>query len=71
VLNHDVLAEQVHNIALETTIYEGAGGPVVVPDNSEHKPAFGDFSTPLHLSPRESTGQVGPHGSDHSISMRN
>ncbi|MCI04448.1 ATP synthase A subunit, partial [Trifolium medium] len=71
VLNHDVLAEQVHNIALEKTIYDGAGGPVVVPDNAEHKPAFGDLSTPLHLSTSESTGQVGLHGSDHSISMRN
>ncbi|XP_045814242.1 la-related protein 1C-like [Trifolium pratense] len=71
VLNHDVLAEQVHNIALEKTIYDGAGGPVVVPNNAEHKPAFGDLNTPLHLSTSESTGQVGLHGSDHSISMRN
>lgn len=71
VLNQDMLAEQMHNIALETTIYDGAGGPVVLPDNSEHTPAFGDLSTPLQLSTSEITGQVDIHGSDFSTSRRN
>jgi len=69
VINHDMLAEQMHNIALETTIYDGAGGPVL-PDNSEHTPAFGDLST-LQLSTSEITGQVDIHGSDYSTSRRN
>lgn len=52
----DMLAEQVHNIALEPSNYDGA---------------FGDLSSPLQLSNREGTGQVGIQGSDHSISARN
>ncbi|XP_027360635.1 la-related protein 1C-like [Abrus precatorius] len=71
VLNPDMLAEQVHNIALETTNYDGAGALDVLPDTSQHRSAFGDLSSPLQLSTSEGTGQVGMEGSDHSISARN
>ncbi|KAK7307462.1 hypothetical protein VNO77_40554 [Canavalia gladiata] len=71
VLNSDMLADQVHNIALETTNYDGAGGLDVLPDTSQHRSAYGDLSSPLQLSTAEGTGQVGIQGSDHSISARN
>ncbi|KAJ1403907.1 Winged helix-like DNA-binding domain superfamily [Sesbania bispinosa] len=71
VLNHDMLAEQVQNIALETNSYDGAAGLDVLPDASQNRPAFGDLNSPSPLSTSESTGQVGIHGSDHSISARN
>lgn len=71
VLNHDKLAEQLHNISLETTNYDIPGRLGVLSDNSQHGPVFGDLNNPMQLSTSESAGQVGFHGSDHSISARN
>ncbi|TKY70303.1 La-related protein 1B [Spatholobus suberectus] len=71
VLNPDMLAEQVHNIALETSNYDGAGGLDVLPDTSQHRSTFADLRSPLQLPTSEGTGQVGIRGSDHSISARN
>ncbi|KAL2348642.1 hypothetical protein Fmac_002642 [Flemingia macrophylla] len=68
VFNPDMLAEQVNNIALETSNYDGAGGLNALPDTSPHRSAFEDLSGPLQLSTSEGTGQVGIQGSDHSIS---
>ncbi|RDX70488.1 La-related protein 1C, partial [Mucuna pruriens] len=70
VLNPDTLAEQVHNIALETSTYDGAGGLDVLPDISQRRSTFGDFSSPLQLSTSDGTGQFGIQGSDYSISAR-
>ncbi|XP_047166672.1 la-related protein 1C-like [Vigna umbellata] len=69
--NPDMLAEQVHNIALETSNYDGPGGVEVLPDTSQHRSTFGDLSSPLKLSIGEGTGQVGIQGSHHSIPARN
>ncbi|BAT99944.1 hypothetical protein LR48_Vigan499s004700 [Vigna angularis] len=69
--NPDMLAEQVHNIALETSNYDGPGGVEVLPDTSQHRSTFGDLSSPLKLSTGEGTGQVGIQGSHHSIPARN
>ncbi|KAK7252990.1 hypothetical protein RIF29_37337 [Crotalaria pallida] len=70
-LNLDMLAEQVQNIALETTNYEGLEGLDVLPNASQHRASFGDLNLPLQLSTSEGTGPVGIQGSDHSISARN
>lgn len=67
-LNHEVLAEQVNNIALETTNYDRAGGLDVLPENSQHNPAFGDLNSPIQLSTSECAGQLGVRGSDISTS---
>lgn len=64
VLNPDKLAEQVQNIALETSNYDGAGGLDVQPDTSQHRSTFGDLQ-------QLSTSQVGIQGSDHFIPARN
>lgn len=69
--NPDMLAEQVHNIALETSNYDGPGGLEGLPDTSQHRSTFGDLSSPLQLSTGEGTGQVGIQGSHHSIPARN
>ncbi|KAK7406855.1 hypothetical protein VNO78_08489 [Psophocarpus tetragonolobus] len=71
VLNPDMLAEQVHNIALETTNCDVAGGLEVLPD-SQHRSTFGNPNSLLQLSTSEgSTVQVGIQGPDHSIPARN
>ncbi|KAG5145064.1 hypothetical protein JHK84_030607 [Glycine max] len=57
VLNPDMLAEQVHNIALETSDYDGAGGPDVLPDTSRHRSTFRDLQ--LSTSEGPGPGQVG------------
>jgi len=70
--NPDILAEQVHNIALETSNYDGPGALEVLHDTSQqHRSTFGDLSSPLQLSTGEGTGQVGIQGSLHSIPARN
>ncbi|XP_019423396.1 PREDICTED: la-related protein 1C-like isoform X2 [Lupinus angustifolius] len=69
--NHDMLAEQVQNIALESPNYDGVGGLDVVHDASQHRPSFGNLNNPLQFSTTEGSGQVGVQGSDHSISARN
>ncbi|KAE9596564.1 putative winged helix-turn-helix DNA-binding domain-containing protein [Lupinus albus] len=70
-LNHDVLAEQVQNIALESTNYDGVGGLDAVHDASQHRPSLGNLNNPLQFPTREVSGQVGNQDSDHSISARN
>ncbi|CAJ1930507.1 unnamed protein product [Sphenostylis stenocarpa] len=53
----DMLAEHVHNIALETSNYDGAGGLDFLSDTSQRRSTFGDLSSPLQLSTSEGTGQ--------------
>ncbi|CAL0314489.1 unnamed protein product [Lupinus luteus] len=64
-LNHDMLAKQVQNIALESSNYDGVGGLDAVHDASSH------LNNPLQFSTREGSGELGIQGSDHSISARN
>ncbi|XP_020216475.1 la-related protein 1C [Cajanus cajan] len=56
VLNPDMLAEQMHNIALETSNFDGAGGLDPLSDTSQHSSTFGDLSNPLQHSTSEGTG---------------
>lgn len=56
VLNPDMLAEQMHNFALETSNFDGAGGLDPLSDTSQHSSTFGDLSNPLQHSTSEGTG---------------
>jgi len=52
------VAEEVDNIGVETTNYNGLGGLEVLPDTSQHRSTFGNLSSPLQHSSSEGTGQV-------------
>ncbi|KAK7309381.1 hypothetical protein RJT34_06054 [Clitoria ternatea] len=62
-LNPDMLAEKMQNIAMEATSCDGAGGIDVLPDTSQHRSAFGDLSNPLQpSSASQGMGHVGIQG---------